>query len=125
MKKIILAMLFTCILNAHEDHDHNPHSAQPLHGGVVKMGKQINLEVIINGSSVSLFPQSSQGKDLPLKEVKVEAMAKPRKEKPYPVKFVGDTELKAIVNLKGAHRLEIEIVITHKNSKEKFIIQVE
>jgi hypothetical protein len=82
MKKTLLALaiLIQPILGlTHEGHDNAPGAMKSLHGGVVQSGKQVNLEVIISGKEITIFPTSHVGLDIPTKDVKIEAIAKPKK----------------------------------------------
>lgn len=129
MKKTMIAltlMILPLMSFSHEGHDHAPGSIKSLHGGVVQGGKQINLEVIANPSEITLFPLSHEGKDLLAKDVKIEATAKPKKGKPYPVKFeAAKTGFSAKVDLQGANRLPVTINVTNEGKIDHFTVQVE
>lgn len=129
MKKLftfILLLALPALSFAHEGHDNAPGSLKSLHGGVVQAGKNINLETIITGQEINIYPISHEGKDVPLKDVKVEATAKPKKGKPYPVQFsVAKQSFKTTVDLNGANRLPIELKITTGGKTDQFTVQVE
>jgi hypothetical protein len=123
---ILVTSFLTLTAFAHEGHDNAPGSFKSIHGGTVQTGKQLNLEVIINGMEVTIFPTSHEGKDIALKDVKVDALAKPKKGKPYPLSFsAAKNGLSATVDLKGANRLPIEISVTNQGKKDHFTVQVE
>lgn len=132
MKKSLLTLSLAFLVSlsfnsfAHEGHDQAPGTIKSLHGGVVKSGKELNLEVIMSGTEVTLYPISHTGKDLAASSIKLEAMAKPKKGKAYPVVFTADkVGLKATVDLMGANRLPIDVNITSNGKTDKFSIQVE
>jgi len=123
----LIAALTSLTLFAHEGHGNTPGSFKSLHGGTVQNGKQLNLEIIVNGKEVTIFPTSHEGKDVPLKDVKIEASAKPKKGKPYAVQFspASGNGLSTSVDLKGANRLPLEISVTNQGKTDKFTVQVE
>lgn len=123
---LVLALSLTFSVSAHEGHNNSPGSFKSLHGGTVQNGKELNLEVIINGKELTVFPTSHEGKDVPAKEVKLTAQAKPKKGKAYEVKFIpSNNGHSATVDLQGANRLPIEISVTSKGKTDKFTVQVE
>lgn len=129
MKNFILALSLITLSTtslAHEGHNQAPGSFKSLHGGTVQAGKQLNLEVIVAGKEITVFPTSHEGKDVAAKVVKIEAQAKPKKGKPYPVKLapakVGYT---ATVDLQGSNRLPITIDVTNEGKTDHFTVQVE
>jgi len=130
MKKIIIALMATIMsftIFAHEGHGNAPGSFKSLHGGTVQAGKQLNLEVIVNGKEITIFPTSHEGKDVPLKDVKIEATAKPKKGKPYSIQLTpgAGNGLTTTVDLKGANRLPVEFSVSNQGKVDKFIVQVE
>jgi hypothetical protein len=129
-KSTLISTLFITIFSlniySHEGHDNAPGSLKSLHGGTVQAGKQINLEVIISGNMVTIFPISHDGKDIPVKNLSITSTAKPKKGKPYPVTFSPTKEgLTATVDLKGKNRVPVEISVSEKGKTDRFIIQVE
>lgn len=129
MKKIIivLSMLITTgFLSAHEGHNQTPGSLKSLHGGQVQGGKILNLETIISGNVVTLYPVSHEGSDVAINKVTVKATAKPKKGKPYPIAFTGNkNSFNATVDLQGANRLPIEVLVSVDGKSDTFKIQVE
>lgn len=110
----------------HEGHDKTPGTLKSIHGGVVQSGKQLNLEVIVNGNEVTLFPTSHEGKDIAANEVKVEAVATPKKGKPYPVTFTNTPKgFTSKVDLQGANRLPVTINVSNQGKTDHFTVQVE
>lgn len=127
-KKIVLATVLTLSLNvfAHEGHDEAPGSLKANHGGTVKKGKDINLEYVVSGSEVKLFPLSHEGQDLPLAEVKLTATSKLPKGKAIPSKLeVKDSAYVTEIDFKEAYRVEMNVDASHKGKKSSFKFQVE
>ena len=128
MKKLILAilLLISVSLFAHEGHDDAPGAIKANHGGTVKAGKEINLEYVVSGSEVKLFPVSHEGKDLTAAEVKLTATAKPPKGKAEAVKVESkDGAYVAMVDFKGAYRTEMNVDTDVKGKKSTFKFQIE
>ncbi len=128
MKNTFTALFLLISLNtfAHEGHNKTPGSFKTLYGGTISVGKEINLEVINNGLEFTVYPLTHESQDVPSNELKIEAKAKPKKRKAYPISL---TALKkgfsAKVDLKGDNRLPIEITTNYKNKKDVFEIQIE
>ena len=127
-KKIVLVVLLlgSLITLAHEGHDATPGATKANHGGTVKRGKEINLEYVVSGNTVKLFPASHDGKDLPQVDVKLLATAKLPKGKPESAKL----EFKhgsyfMNVDFKSAYRLEVDVVAEVNGKKDNFKFQVE
>lgn len=128
MKKLLLTLIIILptLVFSHEGHNQTPGSLKSIHGGVVQAGKEVNLEFIISGQKVTLFPTSHDGLDLVAKNLKIEAIAKPRKGAAYPVKVDSEKSGYSInVDLKGANRIPVTVSVTMNGKTDKFIIQVE
>ena len=129
MFKIILTtvlMMASISTFAHEGHDETPGALKANHGGVVKPGKVINLEYVIKGDTVELYPASHEGADLPLTDVALTGTAKPSKGKATPLKFESKNgAYLAKVDFKGAYRVEVQVVADNKGKKSTFKFQVE
>lgn len=129
MFKIILTtvlMIGSLSAFAHEGHDETPGTLKVNHGGVVKPGKVINLEYVIKGDTVELYPASHEGSDLPLADVTLTGTAKPSKGKATPLKFESKNgAYLAKVDFKGAYRVEVQVVADNKGKKSTFKFQVE
>ncbi|MBY0415197.1 MAG: hypothetical protein K2Q18_13585 [Bdellovibrionales bacterium] len=129
MKKTLLILAIAALPTlsfSHEGHDQAPGALKSIHGGVVQAGKQLNLEVIVSGSEITLYPTSHEGKDIPAKDVKIEATAKPKKGKPFPVAFTSTQKgFTSKVDLQGANRLPVTINVTNNGKTDHFTVQVE
>ncbi len=127
-KKIVIVMAILGSLNvfAHEGHDQTPGAIKSNHGGVVKAGKVINLEYVISGSEVKLFPVNHDGKDLTAAEVKLTVTTKLPKGKSESVKTESkDGVFVAMVDFKTAYRIEMNVEADVKGKKSAFKFQVE
>lgn len=127
-KKIILTALLSTSLRAfaHEGHDAAPGSLKTNHGGTVKSGKEINMEYVVSGTEVKLFPASHDGKDLPPTDVKLSATSKSPKGKAEAVKVeVKDGAFVTSVDFKGAYRVELSVVADYNGKQSTFKFQVE
>lgn len=129
MKKTLLVLALAAaptLVFSHEGHNQTPGALKSIHGGVVQGGKQLNLEVIVNESEITLFPTSHEGKDIPAKDVKIEGIAKPKKGKPFPVIFTNSPRgFTSKVDLQGANRLPVTINVTNQGKTDHFTVQVE
>lgn len=128
LAKIILSigLLFTTNLVAHEGHDNAPGTRKANHGGKVEGGKEINLEYVVSGTEVKLFPATHEGKDLAPSEVQLTAQAKLPKGKLEPVKLIEkDGAFVAQVNFKTAYRVEMNVEALVKGKKSTFKLQIE
>lgn len=123
---LIITIFLPLNLMGHEGHNDAPGTLKSLHGGTVQRGKELNLEVIINGREFILYPTSHENKDIPAGEVKITATAKPKKGKKYLVSLLSSKGgYSATVDLHGANRLPIEIDIKSRGKIDHFTIQIE
>ncbi len=130
LSKFILAFILVGSLNSfsHEGHNDAPGQIKANHGGKVEVGKEINLEFVVSGNEVKLFPASHEGKDLTADEITISATTKLPKGKPEPIKLnPKEGGYVAIVDFKTAYRVEmsIEAVLKSTNKKSNFKIQIE
>jgi hypothetical protein len=128
--KTLLVILTITFLSftafSHEGHNDTPGAFKSLHGGTVQNGKQLNLEVVVSGREITIFPTSHDGKDIQLSDVKIESLAKPKKGKAYSVTFSpAKNGLSATIDLKGANRIPVEITVTGHGKTDHFLVQVE
>ena len=128
IKKIILATMMSLSLSAvaHEGHDDAPGAIKANHGGTVKAGKEINLEYVVSGAEVKLYPVSHDGKDLNASDVKLIVTAKAPKGKAEAVKIENNEgAFVGTIDFKGAYRSEVVVDATVANKKSNFKFQVE
>lgn len=132
LKKIIAAILLVgsviTSLNvvAHEGHDHAPGTLKANFGGVVKAGKDINLEYVIKGEDVELYPTSHEGASLKPADIQLQATAKVPKGKAEELKLeIKGEAYTAKLDFKGAYRVEVVVTADNKGKKSNFKFQVE
>ena len=127
LAKIVLYIALFSSFNsfAHEDHNKTPGMLKANHGGKVEAGKEINLEYVVSGSEVTLFPATHEGKDLARTEVELKATAKLPKGKPEPVNLTKEGPFVAKVDFKSAYRVEMNVDAIFKGKKSTFKIQIE
>lgn len=127
-KKMILSIAMMGALSAlaHEGHDEAPGAIKANHGGTVKPGKEINLEYVVSGSEVKLFPVSHEGKDLTESEVKLIVTTKLPKGKAEAIKLESkEGAFVAKIDFKKAYRVEMNVDAEIKGKKSNFKFQVE
>ncbi len=127
-KKLLAIALVLVSVNlfAHEGHDDAPGSLKANHGGVVKAGKDINLEYKVSGDVVELYPVSHEGQDLTAAEIKVTATGKLPKGKAAPLKLeVKNGVYTAQLDFKGAYRIEVLVTADNKGKISTFKFQAE
>ena len=131
MKRIAAVLLIGSIgaslnVTAHEGHDHAPGTLKANYGGVVKAGKDINLEYVIEGAEVKLYPASHEGESLSPQDVKIQATGKIPKGKAEAIKLeIKDGAYVAKLDFKGAYRIEVVATADNKGKKSSFKFQVE
>lgn len=127
-KKIILsiALLGSLVAFAHEGHDDAPGALKANHGGTVKAGHEINLEYVVAGTEVKLFPISHDGKELAATDVTIKATTKLPKGKVEAAKIENkDGAFVTQVDFKGGYRVEMNVTADTKGKKSTFKFQVE
>lgn len=128
LNKVIFTALFAFSLNlmAHEGHDNTPGSLKANHGGTVKAGKEINLEFVVSGNELKLYPASHEGTDLAPADVKLTATSKLPKGKVENLKVeIKNGAFVATIDFKNAYRVEVVATTDHKGKKDTFKFQVE
>lgn len=127
-KRFFAALIFLSSLSvsAHEGHDIAPGALKSNHGGVVKAGKDINLEYVITGTEIKLYPVTHEGMDLATSEVKLTATLKSPKGKVETAKLeTKEGVVTAKIDFKGAYRMEMKVNADVKGKKSSFSFQVE
>ena len=123
----VIGFIFSISATAHEGHAQNPKNLKALHGGAVKTGKEINLEYVISGTEVKLYPVSHDGKPVPSEEIKLSATtraAKAKKATPASLKYA-DNSYSFAVDFGGTHRVEVMVTTESKGKSDVFKFQVE
>lgn len=127
-KKVIFTSLLALSLNlmAHDGHNQTPGSLKANHGGTVKAGKEINLEFVVTGNELKLYPASHEGADLAPADVKVTATGKLPKGKSENLKIeIKNGALVTTIDFKTAYRIEVVATTDYKGKKDTFKFQVE
>lgn len=128
LKKTMVSIFLLVSLNlfAHEGHNDAPGALKANHGGTVKAGKEINLEYVVAGNLVKIYPVSHGGQDLNQAEAKITATVKAPKGKAESAKLeFKDGSYITTVDFKGAYRIEMNVVVEIKGRKDLFKFQVE
>lgn len=121
---ILLSLSLATLAYGHEGHD-TPGSIKANHGGIVKPGKAINLEYVVSGTEVTLYPVDHDGKDLSASEVKLTATSKIPKGTVKKLEIDTTEGFKTTVDFKGAYRSEVVVTSEVKGKKDNFKFQVE
>lgn len=127
LKQLLSVLILTVSLGsfAHEGHG-VPGTIKANHGGTVKGGKEINLEYVVKGNELKIYPASHEGQDLTESDVKITATAKLPKGKAEAIKLdAKDGAFVTSVDFKTAYRVEITVTTEHKGKKDTFKFQVE
>lgn len=131
MKQFALALMMVIgtyqMSFAHEGHDKTPGSVVAPHGGVIKGTNQLYLELVNESGGIKVYPLTHDSAPILLKEVTLQGSATfPKKSKAEPVSFIqAEDHFFAKVNVKGAYRYSLDLVVTYKGKKEKVKFQVE
>ncbi len=111
---------------AHEGHNEVPGQLKALHGGIVKSGKELNMEMLAAGESVQFFPLAHSGEDLKTSELVLTGTAKTPKGKPQKLTFTNDGKsFSTKVDLKGSYRADLEIKAQYAGKTDGFKFLVE
>ena len=128
LKNLIMLVILIGSVNvfAHEGHDNAPGALKANHGGTVKAGKDINVEYVVAGTEVKIYPMSHDGKDLTPAEAKLVATTMAPKGKALPTTLnYKDGSYVASVDFKGAYRIEMNVTADVKGKKDSFKFQIE
>jgi hypothetical protein len=128
MKALVVAFLISiCSLAiAHEGHDQVPGQLRALHGGSVKQGKQLNLEYVVAGTLLKLYPISHEGADLDISKVKISATSQAPKGKPTKLELILKDKVNQVtLNFGDAYRLTVVVTTEVAGKKDIFTLQAE
>jgi len=122
----ILAVLSIGVYSfAHEGHDHAPGHGAP-HGGVVKEGKNFDLELVTQGQEIRLYPLDKKGQSILAQNLVISATAQPPKQAKADLRLVAEKEyFTAKADPKGSYRFELSVTATYQKQKNEFRFQVE
>ena len=130
---IILPLLVSFAIQAHDGHNHGPGQVQPIKGGVIMKGEKFFLEVVGSKNEIKFYPlqqesaKSQMLKPIPLSQVKLSATYMlPRGKKaevvtlkPQSDHFIG------VIDSKSSHRYQVDVAIETLGEKEKITYQIE
>jgi hypothetical protein len=129
MFKKIMIPVFICasiVAIGHEGHDKVPGAMKAHYGGVVISGDEINLEYVVSGAEVKLFPLSHEGQNINPKDVKLTVTTKLPKGKPEVIKTeILEKAFVAKVDFKKSYRVEMSVEAEVSGIKSQFKFQVE
>ena len=115
MKTLIATALLTLGFSsfqaqAHEGHDQIPGAVKALHGGVVKTGKEFNVEMLAVDQNVEFFVLAHEGESIDMKAVKLTATGKSPKGKAQEIKLENTGKsFKGTLDFQGSYRLDVEV----------------
>ncbi len=124
---VIASLILSSVMSiAHEDHNQAPGAITANHGGTVKAGKEINLEYVVTGNEVKIYPVSHEGKDLTAADVSLTATTKLPKGKTEAAKLeLKDGAFVTTTDFKSAFRIEVVVTAVTKGKKDIFKFQIE
>ena len=96
------------------------------HGGMVKEGQILNMELVVQGNDVFLYPLSRMGSAIPLQELKVSAIAVPPKKGKSKVELKpSDDHYKGTLvgALAPGYELRVEVAAKGKKDRFKFVME--
>ncbi len=123
---LITLLAFSSIGHAHEGHDQLPGQLKALHGGLVKTGKEMNLEMVFAQETAKFYPVAHENETIDLSKVKLTGTAKKPKGKETPLSFNSDGKsFTTKVDLKGSYRADLVIQVEYDGKKDTFKFLVE
>lgn len=130
---LTLAAIISFGASAHEGHTHGPGQVQPTKGGVILKGEKFYLEVVGTKNDVKIYPlkQANPKSDMlsaiPLNQVKVTAtFTLPRGKGAESIALKQESDhFVGSVNVKSAHRYQVDVSIETLGEKEKLTYQIE
>lgn len=131
MKAILFALMtmFSASALAHEGHAHSPSVLKSQFGGVVKPGKIVHFEYVVNGNQLDMHLIAHEGEEMPKDVVisQVKAIPRgPKAGKSYNLEIKKAAQsYQAIFDLQGANRLPLEATIEAGGKKDVIKFQVE
>lgn len=121
MKSLMLCLLLSFQLVAHEGHDHSPGRKDAPHGGVVKESKDYHFELVSTDTDIMIFPYDVDMK--PIKElssIKIEAHTKKPRQDKNPLKFeVMGNHWHAKFDKGDSHRYNVYLTLVGNDKKEE------
>lgn len=124
---ILVGVLFSVLVSAHEGHDHTPGSVNAPHGGVIQGTDSLYWELVTEAGGITLYPLTHELASISVKEISLNGeVTMPKKKKGEPVKFEGASDhFTAKIDSKGAYHYSLGLSFSYKGKKEKVKFQVE
>ena len=120
-----LALLPLTPALAHEGHD-VPGQVKSRHGGIVKTGKQMHMEMLALDGKIQFFPFPHENEKLDLNKLNLTATIKSPKGKPADMPLKKETNsFSGTYKLEGSYRADIEVSVDYNGKKDKFKFLVE
>ena len=123
MKAFIFSMALLLSLSsfAHEGHDQTPGALKAQYGGVVKTGKEFNLEMVVIGGNIEIFARAHEGEPLEFKDLQMTVTATAPKGKPQVVTLQkGEKSFKGTLDFQKAYRLNLEIKTDYQKKQDNY-----
>lgn len=119
-------MSFSCPLFAHEGHGQLPGQLKALHGGLVKAGNEMNLEMLYSNGTAKFFPVAHADETIDVSKVRLTGTIRKPKGKETPLSFTSDGKsFSTKVDLKGTYRADLEIQLHYEGKTDSFKFLVE
>lgn len=117
---------FSPALYAHEGHDQLPGQLKALHGGLVKTGKEMNLEMVYSQETAKFYPVAHENETIDVSKVQLTGTAKKPKGKAIPLTFTFDGKsFTTKIDMKGAYRADLVIDLQYEGKKDTYKFLVE
>lgn len=125
---LTLAAAFSTPTLAHEG-THGPEQKRAPHGGILRDGPTLMLELIKENNLITIYPLSHEGKSInpqKLKLVKDKTSLKDSKGKVLPLEITqNDTAFLATLKSKESHRYALELTVDYEGKTNKASWQIE
>lgn len=130
MKFSVLTFLalisFSSLSSAHEGHDQLPGQLKALHGGLVKTGKDMNMEMVYSQETAKFYPVAHENETIDVSKVQLTGTAKKPKGQATPLKFTFDGKsFTTKIDMKGSYRADLVINTQYEGKKDTFKFLVE
>ncbi len=110
----------------HEGHHETPGQIRSQHGGEVKQGKLMNLELVVDGDKLNFYPLAHPNEKLDLAALKLTATSQAPKGKSQALSLtLGKDAFSGQVNFATASRLKVEVKAQYQGKSDSFSFQVE
>jgi hypothetical protein len=124
---LVIMMTFCFPLFSHEDHSHGPVGPVAPNGGQLKVGKEINVEVLGNKTEVKIYPYDHDMKALTLEQIEIKGnFVIPRKQISKKMDFKKANGFwHASIDGSKTHRYVLDLTFSVAGKNDQFSFQVE